>query len=390
MPPEFTLTKHHQHQFSLPEDISYLNCAYMAPLLKSVEEAGIIGLQKKRLPTQYGHYEFFEEIDHIRKLFARLINISDYQRVAIIPSVSYGMAIVAKNLRISKGENIVVVGEQFPSNVYPWRKKVSEADAELRTIAVPSGLENRGLRWNQYLLEAIDNQTCMVAIPHTHWSDGTLFNLHEIRQRTHEVNALLVVDGTQSVGALSFNAAEIQPDALICAGYKWLMGPYGITLGFFNDYFDEGEPLEEGWIARYKSEDFTNLVNYQDHYQPKALRYDMGQRSNFITIPMMGRALEEVLDWRPDYVQSHCQEITNSSVARLRELGCWVENETQRGRHLFGIRLPSGASMETLQKGLKNAKISVSVRGDSIRVSPHVYNQEQDIDRLVDSIQQVL
>ncbi|MGD1894699.1 MAG: aminotransferase class V-fold PLP-dependent enzyme [Cyclobacteriaceae bacterium] len=347
-------------------------------------------MQKKRLPTQYGHYEFFEEIDHIRKLYARLINISDYQRVAIIPSVSYGMAIVAKNLRISKGENIVVVGEQFPSNVYPWRKKVSEADAELRTIAVPSGLENRGLRWNQYLLEAIDNQTCMVAIPHTHWSDGTLFNLHEIRQRTHEVNALLVVDGTQSVGALSFNAAEIQPDALICAGYKWLMGPYGITLGFFNDYFDEGEPLEEGWIARYKSEDFTNLVNYQDHYQPKALRYDMGQRSNFITIPMMGRALEEVLDWRPDYVQSHCQEITNSSVARLRELGCWVENETQRGRHLFGIRLPSGASMETLQKGLKNAKISVSVRGDSIRVSPHVYNQEQDIDRLVDSIQQVL
>jgi len=390
MSPESTLTKHHLHLFSLPEDITYLNCAYMAPLLKSVEAAGITGLQKKRVPTQYGHYEFFEEIDYVRELFARLINTTDYQRVAILPSVSYGMAIVAKNLQVSKGDNIVVVGEQFPSNVYPWRKKVSEANAELRTVAAPYGRGNRGLQWNQKLLKAIDNQTRMVAIPHTHWSDGTRFNLREIRQRTREVGALLVVDGTQSVGALPFNAAEIQPDALICAGYKWLMGPYGITLGFFNEYFDEGEPLEEGWIARYNSEDFANLVNYQDHYQPKALRYDMGQRSNFITIPMMGKALEEVLEWQPEYIQSYCQEITSSSVAKLRELDCWVEDDSQRGRHLFGIRLPAGASMETLQKRLKEAKISVSVRGDSIRVSPHIYNREQDMDRLVDSIRQVL
>lgn len=390
MPPESTLTKHYQHQFSLPEDITYLNCAYMAPLLKSVEEAGIIGLQKKRLPTQYGHYEFFEEIDVVRKLFAQLVNSSDYQQVTILPSVSYGMAIVAKNLNISEGENIVIVGEQFPSNVYPWRKKVLEAQAELRTVSAPSGQENRGSQWNQHLLEAIDNQTRMVAIPHTHWSDGTRFNLREIRQRTWDVGALLVVDGTQSVGALPFDVAEIQPDALICAGYKWLMGPYGITLGFFSKYFDEGEPLEEGWIARYNSEDFSNLVNYQDYYQPKALRYDMGQRSNFITIPMMGKALEEVLEWQPERIQSYCQEITKSSIAELKELGCWVEDEAGRGMHLFGIRLPSEASMETLQKELKGNKISVSVRGDSIRVSPHLYNLEQDMDRLTDSIRQIL
>lgn len=390
MQSESTLTKHYQHQFSLPEDVAYLNCAYMAPLLKSVEEAGIVGLQKKRLPTQYGHYEFFEEIDAVRKLFVQLVNSSDYQRVAILPSVSYGMAIVAKNLKISKGENIIIVGEQFPSNVYPWRKEVSEAQAELRTVSASSGRENRGSQWNQQLLEAIDNQTRMVAIPHTHWSDGTRFNLREIRQRTRDVGALLVVDGTQSVGALPFNVAEIQPDALICAGYKWLMGPYGITLGFFGEYFDEGEPLEEGWIARYNSEDFANLVNYQDRYQPKALRYDVGQRSNFITIPMMGKALEEVLKWQPERIQSYCQEITKSSIDKLRELDCWVEDETDRGMHLFGIRLPSEASIETLQKGLKASKISVSVRGDSIRVSPHLYNLEQDMDRLVENIRQIL
>ncbi len=292
--------------FSLPSEVTYLNCSYMAPLLKSVEEAGIIGLRKKQLPTQYSHYEFFEEVDHVRKLFSQLTNIDDYQRVAILPAVSYGMAIVAKNLRIHSGNNIVVAGEQFPSNVYSWRKKVAEANAELRTIAAPETFESRGEQWNEKLLEAIDNQTCMVAIAHTHWADGTRFNLKALRKRTREVGALLVVDGTQSVGSMPFDVAEIQPDALICAGYKCLMGPYGITLGYFSEYFDQGNPLEEGWVTRNHSEDFSNLVNYQDQYQTKAIRYDMGERSNFILIPMMGKALEVVLEWQPEQIQKYC------------------------------------------------------------------------------------
>lgn len=360
----------------------------MAPLLKTVEEAGIIGLQKKRLPTDYGPYEFFEEVDQVRKLFAQLVHMPDYQRIAILPAVSYGMAIVARNLKIQAGDNVIVVGEQFPSSVYPWQKRIAEAKAELRTIPAPATLENRGQRWNERLLEAIDNQTCMVAVPHTHWSDGTKFDLMAIRQRTREVGALLVVDGTQSVGALPFHVADIQPDALICAGYKWLMGPYGLTLGYFSEYFDEGEPLEEGWIARYESEDFTKLVNYQDQYQPKALRYDMGERSNFILIPMMGKALEAVLDWQPERIQTYCESITDQAIQQMRELGCWVEDSSQRGQHLFGVRLPDHLSLENLQEVLKKAKISVSVRGDSVRVSPYLYNDERDLAQLVMGLQE--
>lgn len=379
-----------QDLFSLPTDLTYLNCAYMAPLLKTVEAAGISGMQKKRLPTDYGPYEFFEEVAQARKLFAKLVYITDFQRIAILPAVSYGMAIVAKNLKIQAGDNVIVVGEQFPSSVYPWHRRVREAKAELRTVVAPSGTENRGQRWNERLLEAIDNQTCMVAIPHTHWSDGTRFDLMAVRQRTREVGALLVVDGTQSVGALPFHVTDIQPDALICAGYKWLMGPYGLTLGYFGEFFDEGEPLEEGWIARYESEDFTKLVNYQDQYQPKALRYDMGERSNFILIPMMGKALEAVLDWQPERVQAYCQSITTSAITKLRELGCWVEDDVQRGQHLFGVRLPEHIRMENVQEALKRDKISVSVRGDSIRVSPHLYNKESDMERLLICLQQAM
>lgn len=362
----------------------------MAPLLKAVEQSGIAGLQKKRLPTQYGPYEFFEEVDQVRKLFAQLINASDYQRVAILPAVSYGMAIVVKNLRLQAGDNIIVVGEQFPSNVYPWRKPAQQAGAELRVVAAPSGVENRGKQWNERLLEAIDPKTRLVAIPFTHWSDGTRFDLPALRRRTREVGALLVVDGTQSVGALPFQVPDIQPDALICAGYKWLMGPYGLTLGYFGEYFDEGEPLEEGWIARDKSEDFVNLVHYQDRYQPKALRYDMGERSNFILIPMMGKALEAVLHWQPERIQDYCRSITETTISELRKLGYWIEEDTQRGQHLFGIRLPSSVNLENLQETLKKAKISVSVRGESVRVSPHLYNEEGDLARLADILREAV
>ena len=381
-----TTVAHQKHLFSLPPDITYLNCAYMAPLLKSVEEAGIEGLRKKQSPTQYGSYEFFDDVDYVRKQFSQLVNIADYQRVAILPSVSYGMAIVAKNLRIQRGDNIVVAGEQFPSNVYPWRKLATKADAELRTVAAPADFERRGQRWNEHLLEAIDNQTCMVAVPHTHWADGTRFNLKEIRRRTRDVDALLVVDGTQSVGAMPFDVADIQPDALICAGYKWLMGPYGITLGYFSEYFDNGSPLEEGWIARYNSEDFTNLVNYQDDYQPKALRYDVGQSSNFILVPMMGKALEIVIAWQPEQVQQYCRDISVSSIEMLLEAGFWIEEEDLRGHHLFGIQLPKKMPLEKLQNTLKQAKISVSVRGKSVRVSPHLYNEERDLSYLAECL----
>ena len=83
-----------------------------------------------------------------------------------------------------------------------------------------------------------------------HWADGTIFDMKKIRKKTSENNALLIIDGTQSIGSMPFNLNEIQPDALVCAGYKWLMGPYGSGLAYYGKYFDDGKPIEESWINR--------------------------------------------------------------------------------------------------------------------------------------------
>ena len=136
-------------------------------------------------------------------------------------------------------------------------------------------------------------------MPHIHWADGTLFNLMAIREKTREHDALLIIDGTQSVGALPFSVAKIQPDALICAGYKWLLGPYALGVAWYSDYFNDGEPLEHNWLNRLQSEDFTRLTQYQEKFQDKADRYSVGESSNFILVPMLIRALEQLLQWQP-------------------------------------------------------------------------------------------
>ena len=355
----------------------------MSPLLKEVEKAGISGIKRKRNPGELPPSDFFAGSEKLRLEFAKLINVKESRRIAIIPSVSYGLANVAKNLRIESNQNIVVAAEQFPSNVYPWMRTCQEKGGQLKTVAPPDNLIDRGKIWNERILNAIDKNTRLVALGHVHWADGTKFDLIEIRKRTTEVGALLVIDGTQSVGALPFDVEKIQPDALICAGYKWLLGPYSIGLAYFSSYFDDGRPIEENWINRKFSEDFTGLVIYQNEYQSGASRYDVGERSNFILTPMMTAALKQINQWKPANIQNYCAEITREPIRQLREAGFWVEDENLRGHHLFGLRLPAQANLGKIKLQLKKNKISVSWRGDAIRVSPHLYNSEKDLMKLV-------
>src|SRR5688572_5180344 len=213
-------------QFTLPTSVTYLNCAYMSPLLKVVEKAGIRGLRSKRNPVDIPAQAFFTDTELLRPEFAKLINVKEAKRIVTIPSISYGMATVAKNLGIKKDQHIIVAAEQFPSNYYPWQSLCEETGATIKTITPPEDFEGRGKRWNEKILEAITASTRAVAIGNVHWADGTRFDLAAIRKRTKDVGALLIVDGSQSVGALPFDVDKIKPDALVCAGYKWLMGPY--------------------------------------------------------------------------------------------------------------------------------------------------------------------
>lgn len=374
-----------KHLFNLDADIHYLNGAYMSPSLRSVTDAGTRGLLLKSSPNNVTMKHFLDDVETLRGLFAGLINVSVAERVAIISSVSYGMAIVAKNLNAKSGQNIVVADAQFPSNVYPWRTVAEEKNLSIKTVAYPN-TETSGKDWTENILSAINADTALVALAHVHWANGIQYDLERIGARAREVGALFVIDGTQSVGALTFNVEKIKPDALICGGYKWLMGPYTLGYAYFGERFDNAKPLEENWINRKGSEDFTQLINYRDEYQPLSKRFDMGERSNFINVPMGIAALTQILEWGTENIQAYLKTLTEPYLEKLRDAGCKIEHTPYTAHHLVGIQVPKNTNAKALEETLKKKKILVSVRGEFVRFSPHVYNDEKDLEIFTNAV----
>jgi len=376
--------------FSLPAGLHYLNCAYMAPIPRVVEQAGVEGVRRKRDPTSISALDFYEAGAEARKLFAGLVNAEGPERIALLPGAAYGVAVAARNLPVSAGQNIVLTHEQFPGNVYAWRRIAAERGAEVRVATPPPAGPGRGRAWNERLLESIDDSTAVVAVPHVHWTDGTRFDLAAIGRRCRESGAALVVDATQSVGALPFDVREIRPDALIVATYKWLLGPYSYGLGYYSSRLDGGVPLEETWIGREDSEDFQHLVDYRDTYQPGAARYDVSEYSNFALLPMVVAALRLVAEWRPERIQAYCEALTEVPLREAAELGFTVEDAGWRGAHLFGLRMPPGLDLVGLRNALARRHVVASLRGSALRLSPNVYNDAGDLDALLEGLREAL
>lgn len=372
-----------KHLFSLNNEITYLNGAYMSPQLKAVEHVGIDFLKRKSQPSDILAPDFFSEKEVLRKQFAQLISADDPQQIAILPSVSFGIGTAMKNIPFEKGDEIVVLEEQFPSNYYSWQQLKLDIGVDVKTITSPPLKAGRAQSWNEQILEAISPKTKCVALPIVHWADGTKFNLKAIRDKTNEVGAYLIIDGTQSIGAMPFSVKEIQVDALICAGYKWLMGAYGLGVGYFGDRFDHGLPLDNNWMNHENAEDFSKLVNYSPNFKPKAARYDVGEASNFIMVPMLTEGIKQLIAWTPQGIQDYCEGITKKAIDQLREKGCFIEEADHRGHHLFGIYLPNSVNIEDVKAKIAAENILVSIRGNAIRVSPNVYNNAEDLEKLV-------
>jgi selenocysteine lyase/cysteine desulfurase len=367
-----------KNEFDFPDDVVYLNTASFSPAFKSVEKAGLDAVKRKNRPDLYESSDLFNPVSELKQLFAKVIDTDDYNRIVTIPSVSYGLANVANNITLNKGDEIILVEEQFPSNVYIWIAIAEKFEAKIITVKQPE----KTSEWNMKILEAISDETALIAISQIHWANGIKFDLKTIRKKTKLHNALLIIDGSQSIGALPFSIKEIQPDALVCAGYKWLFGPYGCAYAYYSDYFDNGKPIEENWSNRLESEDFSKLTNYQTKYKSFANRYTVGQSGSFIYVKMQIAALKEILKINPQELQDYCNTISKDILQELNTIGFHSELPEHRSKHLFGIKIPETINLKQLKADLKAAKIHASFRGNYIRISCHLFNTQTHFEKL--------
>lgn len=380
-------------QYPYPADAHYLNCATRAPLSRAVAQAGIDAVHQQINPMGLMPDDFFSGGIVVRELFARLINQPDPERIAIIPSISYGMAVVARNIPnkpgLQRGQKIVLATGEFPSDVFAWDRVSQEEGLTIVTVDMPTQLP-AAEAWNEAILKQITPETALVVVPMIHWMYGTRFDLEAIGERCRAVGAWLAVDGTQSVGAMPFDWVRIKPDALVCAGYKWLLGPYSLGVACYGPAFDGGIPLEEAWMNRLDSNQFHRLAEYQPAYRPGAYRYNMGQHSNFTQMPMLEASLKQLLDYQPERVQAYCQHLMADALPALEEMGCQIEPAPGRGHHLLGVWLPIHADPMAVSRALLEKKVSVSARARAIRVSPNVYNSPADVQALVAALREVI
>ncbi len=372
-----------RHLFDLPDDIAYLNCAYLSPLMKAVLQAGQEGARFEARPWDITPRDFFTTTEIARELFARVINASANE-IAIVPAASYGVAVAARNIPIERGQTIVLLEDQFPSNVYAWRERAKQTGAHIATVHRPSNGD-----WTAATVNQITERTAVAALPHCHWTDGGLLDLSAISNRCRQTGAALVLDITQSAGAMPFDVQQVQPDFLMAAGYKWLLGPYSLGFLYVAPKWQGGEPLEQNWIAREGSENFVELVNYCDEYQPGARRFDMGERANFQLLPMAVVALRQILEWRVEEIALTLAHKTAAIAERAHALGLRSVPTRLRAGHFLGLRFPARPPAGLVEKLTAN-KIFVSLRGDAMRVTPHLYNTDTDIDRLFNVLHTVV
>lgn len=375
--------------FSLPEDQHYLNCAYMSPLLKTVEAAGIRGLKRKTVPADIGVEDFFRPAEGLREALAELIHTTP-ERIALVPAVSYGIAIAMHNLSLESSHNVVLPAEEFPSLVYPWLEQYQQTGATLRIVERPSPRaaprHSVVQAWNARLLDAIDANTAVVVLSSVHWTDGSPFELEALCKRARDVGAAFIVDGTQSIGALPFDFERLQPDLLVCAGYKWLLGPYQYSFAAVGDRFIDAEPFEYNWINRKDSRDFSALTHYRSEYRSGARRFDVGEHANLILAPMLRAGLAQIRDWGVANIQRYCARLSDKLARALADTPYGLPPSGERPGHLFGVRIANPERIPVILDQLRQRAVYVSQRGSSIRVSPHVYNTASDIEVLAEAL----
>ncbi|TAK16787.1 MAG: aminotransferase class V-fold PLP-dependent enzyme [Acidobacteria bacterium] len=368
--------------FDVPDEVAYFNCAYYSPLLNESRRRLMESAAAKSHPWERTTASFFDDAETIRALASQLFG-GDADGYAVMPAVSYGISTAARAVRseLAPGDRILVIAEEFPSNVLPWRRAAEATGAQIVTVPTPADGD-----WTRATLPMIDARTKVIAMSTCHWTNGAHIDLAPIAAAGRAHRSILVVDATQSLGAMPFAMAEIRPDFLVAAAYKWLLSPYGVALMYVSDRWRDAQPLEESWLARDNAYDFTALAEYSDTYLPGARRFDGGEKAT-ASLPGAIAALEQIQAWGIERIARTLAGVNARIGARLAQLGFTLPPERLRCPHMFGAVVPAGAvTPAALVTELRSRKIYISQRGQSLRFAPHMHINDQDVEHLLDAL----
>ena len=368
--------------FDIPADVAYLNAAGWSPLPRATQQAAQAAVLRKGQPWKLDAGFPNSQHERARAAAAALIG-ADARDVALVSSVGYGVAIAGKVLAIPRGSRVLVLENDHTSPVLEWIARAEAHGFSVETVAQPADGD-----WTSAVLDAIARPGAplsLASISSIHWSDGGLLDMDTIAKALRRQGAALLLDATHSVGVIATDVKTLDPDFLIFPTYKWVLGPYGRAFVYVARRHQDGVPLEQTSFGR-RDVKAENPVYFADtRYLPDARRYDMGERDHFISMEMAAIGMEMMAKWGADAVAQRLSVLTRRIADGLGNAPVQVLEERFRAPHILSLGFPDGMP-SNLVPALADQQIYVAPRLGRMRVSPHVYNDEADIDRFVAAV----
>jgi len=364
------------------EDATYLNLAGQSPMPKVSIRAVQAALEAKKYPHQKPDSTFFEVPNRIRASIAKLIG-GQAAEVALTSGASAGVTAVAYALTWKPGDEVITAKGEFPLQYTAWKPMEEREGLKLKIVSP----RERFIRADD-LIAAITPRTRMVSVSMVRYDDGSLLDAARVADACHKQGALLLLDASQCCGALPMDVNQLGADFLVSAGYKWLLSPFGT--GFFwvkSEHLGLLRPGPFYWMAVEGSDNFAAL-NFQDpRPAASAKRWDSPEWASYFNFNLaaMDVSVDFVVRMGPELVAAHNRKLIELMYDRLpkdRFVAASPLDPARRGPYgCFAARSPEKTAAH--YHHLREEKVVVSLREGNIRVSPHLYNTERDIDRLI-------
>ena len=357
----------------------YVNCAFHGAMPRVATEAVEEALRLKQTPHLIRDEYHFTYPDAYRSAIAELIGAEE-RDVAVTNSATQGTMILVSGLDWQESDEVLIPAAEFPSNRFPWRS-LEERGVAVRELALESPDQSL-----QVLAAAMNERTRVVSVSWVNYSTGLKLDLAALGELCRERDVLLAVDGSQGIGGLRFDVTAAGIDLLTCAGYKWLLGPYGVGFAWVRPGLAERLALGNiNWFSLAGARDFNRLSECDLTFEPGARRFDVNEPGNFLNMSGAAASVRYLLDVGLDSIEEHIQALQDRLIgglpAGMRSLA--PTSASERSNILCVASDPPTLTGDAFERLLEH-RIYLSRREGALRFSPHLFNTEAQIDRLLE------
>jgi selenocysteine lyase/cysteine desulfurase len=373
--------------FDLPREVCYLNAASYSPLPLRTQAAARAAVGRKGQPWLLDNEFAQQQYERTRKAAAALIE-ADPANVALTPSVGYGVSTAAKIFKVLRGARVLVLQDDHSSAVLEWVTRAEEGGFTVGTVRQPQDGD-----WTQAVLDAIARPgappIAIASISSVHWSDGGVVDLGKVAPALRKIGAALLVDATHSAGVLDLDVRALDPDFVAFPTYKWLIGPYARAFLYVAKRHQGGIPLEQTSSGRRAVRAEQKVYFADTHYVDDARRFDMGERDHFISMEMAAIGMEMMAQWGRAAIVERLAMLTGRLADGLRGNDVAMLDMRVRAPHILSLGFPNGMPDKLVER-LAAEYVYAAPRLGRLRISPHVYNDETDVDQFVAVFRKVM